>query len=217
VEDPTRPPILLRPVGRAWPRRWALAVIPLLILSGTLVVVAAWSMPEDYSWRRLSISESAAQGQQHAWVARLAFLCFGAGVLLLALAMRDRWPRITYACHLVFAAAMAGAAAFSHSPWQAGVPADPVEDFLHSICATGMGFAFCIGVTARLVQRGRETGRRWMLDATALFAAAALPLVLASAPEVGGLMQRTMFAISYVWFGREAVLAVRREGRPATD
>lgn len=88
-------PLLLRPAELARLRVLALSVVPLLLLSAMLVVLAAWAMPEGYSWRSLSISESAAQGQLHGWIARLAFLCFGTGVLLLALCMRERWPRMT--------------------------------------------------------------------------------------------------------------------------
>ena len=52
-------------------------------------------MPDGYSWRFHSISESAAQAQRDAWIARLSFLCFGAGVLFLCFAMRSRWSRVT--------------------------------------------------------------------------------------------------------------------------
>lgn len=199
---------LLRPAGPARLRHSALAIIPLLLLSAALIVLAAWAMPEGYSWRSFSISESAAQGQQHAWIARLAFLSFGSGVFLLALCMRERWPRVSYWCNLVFAAAMFGTAAFSHSPWQTGVRNDPTEDLFHSICATGMGFAFCIGVAARFLQRGPRalTGRS--LDAVALLVATVLPLLLASTSTYGGLAQRIMFAVAYLWFGREALIAL---------
>lgn len=199
---------LLRPAGTACVRRLALVVIPLLLLSAVLVVVAAWAMPETYSWRLLSISESAAQGQLHGWIARLAFICFGAAVLLLSLSMRGYWPRLTYWCHLIFAAAMFGAAAFSHSPWQPGVPNDWIEDLLHSLCATSMGFAFCVGVAARFFQRGSNARMGRSLDTLALLLATLLPLLLALSFEVGGLMQRVMFAVAYLWFGREASICL---------
>lgn len=196
------------------PRALALWAIPLLLLSATLVVLASWAMPEGYAWRALSISESAAQGQLHGWVARLGFLCFGTGVLLLALSLRGRWPRLTYWSCLVFAAAMFGAAAFSHSPWQPGAANDPVEDILHSVFATGMGFAFCIGVGARFLQRGPGAVPGRSLDAVALLVATLLPLLLASGTALGGLMQRVMFAVAYLWFGREALIALGRAREP---
>ena len=189
-------------------RAVAIVVIPLLVASAALVVVAACAMPEGYSWLALSISESAAQAQRNAWIARLSFLCFGSAILLLSLAMRGRWPRLTYWCHLVFAASMYGAAAFSHSPWQPGAPNDAAEDFLHSVFASGMGFAFCVGVVARFIQRGPTARFGRTLDVTALVVATALPLLLASSSNVGGLMQRVMFSVAYLWFGREALIAL---------
>jgi len=200
--------LLLQPAGSARLRTLAIAVIPLLLVSAALVVLAAWAMPEGYSWLVLSISESAAQAQQHGWIARLSFLCFGSAVLLLSLAMRGRWPRLTYWCHLVFAASMFGSAAFSHSPWQPGAPNDPVEDFLHSVFATGMGFAFCTGVVARFIQRGPGAVIGRSVDILALLVATALPLLLASSFGVGGLVQRVMFGVAYLWYGREALIGL---------
>lgn len=201
-------PRFLQPAGAARLRALSLAVIPLLLASAALVVLAAWAMPEGYSWLVLSISESAAQAQQNGWIARLSFLCFGSAVLLLCIAMRGRWPRLTYWCHLVFAAAMFGAAAFSHSPWQPGAPNDPTEDLLHSVFASGMGFAFCAGVVARFLQRGAAAPFGRSLDIAALLVATALPMLLAASSSVGGLMQRVMFAVAYLWYGREALISL---------
>lgn len=72
------------------------------------------------------------------------------------------------------------------------------------LTATLMGFAFAFGVLARLIQReaGGKAGR--LLDGTAVAAATLLPLLMVSQPEVIGLLQRTMFAVAYIWYGREA-------------
>jgi Protein of unknown function (DUF998) len=199
---------LLRPAGEPRFIALAAAVIPLLALLALLVLVAAYAMPDGYSWRIHSISESAAQRQHNAWIARLSFLCFGAAVLALALCMRGRWPRLTYWSNLVFSASMFGAATFSHSPWMPGETADRFEDFLHSVFASGMGLAFCVGVVTRFAQRGPRARLGRGLDALALAVATALPLLMASAFGIGGLPQRVMFAVAYIWFGREALIAL---------
>jgi len=211
---------LIGPAAEASLTRLAFAVFPLLAISAVLLLVAVSVMPPDYSWLTHSISESAAQGQLHAWVARLSFLCFGVAVLLLAMAMRAIWPRVTYWCALIFAGSMAGVASFSHAPWQAATEVDVIEDFLHSLFASGMGFAFVIGVVARLVQRGSSGQPFRALDAVALLAATATPVVLASEASFGGLVQRAMFLVSYIWFGREALIALRATKvapRPVAD
>lgn len=200
--------LLMRPTGEPRLRALAAAVIPLLALSALLVLLAAYAMPDGYSWRLHSISESAAQRQHGAWIARLSFLCFGAAVLVLSLCMRGRWPRLTYWGNLVFATSMFGAAAFSHSPWAPGEAADQFEDFLHSVFASGMGLAFCVSVVARFVHRCPRANIGRSLDTFALVVATLLPLLLASASSIGGLAQRFMFAVAYVWFGREALFAL---------
>lgn len=200
--------VLLRPAGEPRLRALAALVIPLLALSALLVLLAAYAMPDDYSWRFHSISESAAQGQQAGWIARLSFLCFAAAVLLLSLSMRGRWPRLTYWGNLAFAGSMVGAAAFSHSPWAPGEAADQFEDFLHSVFASGMGLAFCAGVVARFAHRGPRACAGRALDTLALVVATLLPMLLATASSFGGLAQRVMFAVAYVWFGREALVAL---------
>ncbi|RBY80790.1 DUF998 domain-containing protein [Blastococcus sp. TF02A-26] len=105
---------------------------------------------------------------------------------------------------------MAAAAAFSHRPWQPGRDFDRTEDLLHSVAATTMGIAFAAGVVATAVlaaRRGRRRAR--VLDAVALAASVVLPLGMSALPEADGVLQRLMFAVAYVWYGREA-LVLRR-------
>ena len=196
---------LLSPVSAVNHRLFAWLVLLLLISSGTLVFIATVVMPQPYSWRAYSISESAAQGLHNAWIARLAFLCFGSAVLVLCILKRDVWARGTYWMHLVFSAAMLSTAAFSHRPWLPGVPVDEFEDVLHSVTASGMGFAFCVGLVARLLQRARTDVAARALDVLALIVATTMSPLAALFPDNGGLIQRAMFLVAYVWYASEAV------------
>ncbi len=203
---------LLRPSGPFSPHGVRVATLLLLFASAALVVLAAMEMPAPYSWRTHTISESAAQGQQHAWLARLSFLCFGAAVLLLSLARKLVWGRGAYWSHLLFAGCMFGTAAFSHKPWVSGVPFDTFEDFLHSVTATGMGFAFAAGVVVRFLQREPAATAARVIDVIALLAATVLSPIGAAFPEVGGMLQRAMFGVAYSWYGAEALAVVRPSG-----
>lgn len=60
-----------------------LPVLSLLVLSAAAVGVAPLVMADGYSWVSHAISESAAQAQEGAWVARLGFLLMGFAVLRL--------------------------------------------------------------------------------------------------------------------------------------
>ena len=102
---------------------------------------------------------------------------------------------------------MVGTAAFSHKPWLANVPVDPFEDFLHSVTATGMGFAFSSGLVARLLQRENGERLKKASDVIALVAATTLSPLGELWPSIAGLLQRMMFGVAYLWFAQEAVTA----------
>lgn len=102
---------------------------------------------------------------------------------------------------------MVGTAAFSHKPWLANVPVDPFEDFLHSVTATGMGFAFSFGLVARLLQRENGERLKKASDVIALVAATTLSPLGELWPSIAGLLQRMMFGVAYLWFAQEAVTA----------
>jgi hypothetical protein len=205
---------LLRPSGVAQFRCARGGVLLLLAVSATCVFVAAWVMPGTYSWRANAISESAAQGVEFAWVARLGFLAFGWAVIWLALHLRRIWARGAYWMFLAFGAFMLATAAFSHKPWLAGVAFDRFEDFLHSVSATGMGFAFALGVTARCLQRGDDAWSSKVRDCIPVIAAVALPLLGQLWPSVMGMLQRAMFAVAYLWFASEALATRKPQGSP---
>lgn len=180
-------------------------IVMLLVSSAFCVYLSPLAMPTGYSWLSNAISESAAQGLRHAWITRLGFILFGLGVLWLSLFRRATWARGVYWMHLAFAVFMLGTAAFSHRPWLVGVVSDPVEDFLHSITATGMGFAFAIGVVGRLLQRQKSETYQKIFDLVAILAATLLTPVGAAIPSFAGVLQRTMFAVAYLWFIQEAL------------
>jgi hypothetical protein len=91
-------------------------------------------------------------------------------------------------------------AVFSTRPWQPGA-FDRTEDTLHSVAATAMGFAFAIGVLATFAHaRWQGTPRRGALDAVAVGASVLLPLGMAWWSTAGGVLQRVMFLIAYLWY-----------------
>jgi hypothetical protein len=166
-------------------------------------------MPPAYSWVGQTTSEAAAQGLPGAWLSRLGFLLLGLSVLLLAAVRRPVWGSAGTWCHAGFGVFMTAAAAFSNRPWQPADTFDRTEDFLHSLSATAMGFAFAAGVVTAGLLRGDRDLRLRILDLLAVVASVGLPLGMSAAPATDGLLQRAMFAIAYVWYGVEAVRAIQ--------
>lgn len=197
---------LLQPLNNRFCRNTPAGIISLFLTSALLIFLAPLAMPPEYSWLFHSISESAAQGLGSAWIARMGMLLFGIAVLWLASFRKLEWPRITYWMHLGFSLFMLGAAAFSHKPWLEGTAVDNVEDLLHSIMATGMGFAFTIGVVVRLLQREESVVLPRIYDAIAIVVATLMVPIGALVPGIAGMLQRVMFLIAYFWFAFEALV-----------
>ena len=162
-------------IRRNQPHRWETRAVQ----PGTFAIAASFRLrfaPEV--WRRrhlLSQLERFSTPSQGAWLARLGFLAFGLAVIWLATASDLPWARAVVWLHLSFGVLMLSTAAFSHWPWVAGVPFDPVEEGLHSFTATAIGFAFALGVLLRLFQRRSRHRLGRILDVTALASATVIP------------------------------------------
>lgn len=176
----------------------------LLVISVAALGVAPQYMPDTYSWIANTTSESAAQGLEYAWIARLGFVFFGFGVILLSHLARSGWSTLAKINHVLFGAMMVLAAAFSHRHWVSEVPFDQIEDQLHSVSATLMGFVFSFGVIFCFLRR-REDRIGKGLDLIALAAAIFIPLAMLFYDNIDGLIQRVMFGLSYVWYMRETL------------
>lgn len=197
---------------RGGPLRWhtmrAVAVLGLLAASVVAVVVAPTLMPASYSWVRHSVSESAAQGVQDAWVARLGFLLLGFAVLVLAGVARGRWGPLASALHRLYGVSIVAAAAFAHRPWL-DVPFDAFEDVLHSAAATGVGFGFTVGVALVAFRRGPDATAARSFDGVAVLVGLAISVMVVNVVGVAGLAQRFMFGVGYLWYGLEALRTAR--------
>ena len=168
-----------------------------------MLVLAALIGPSftsaDYSSISNSISELAGQALPNAWIMRLGFAGFGTGILI-ASALDPRRP-LTRAATAAFGLSMLLVAVFPTRPIDPTAPFDARADRLHSVFAFTAGLAFSAACMSRLFLPGGSLrdGLSW----TGLVASVLLPLLMVQAPEVDGVLQRVMFAISVVWLWRE--------------
>lgn len=170
------------------------------------LMIAPLALPDGYSVVEHTTSEAAAQATEGAWLARSGFLLFGLGVFCLSIVKRD-WPMSVRYLHGLFGVAMIATAVYSHRPALDDIDYDRVEDMLHSVAATGMGFIFAAGV---LVAGWRRIPRWRVLDVVALLSAIVIPIAMATTDGADGLWQRGMFLVAYVWFAIEAMESRRR-------
>jgi hypothetical protein len=174
-------------------------------------------MPDSYNWVSHTTSESAAQGVNGAWLARLGFLMFGLAVVWLTAISAPRWGRWGRLFHGMFGVLMAATAAFAHRPFEPGIVFDRTEDLLHSVAATAMGFAFAFGVLAVMVYRPERSIPQRVLDVAALAASVVIPLSMGAWSGSAGLLQRSMFLIAYLWYAVEALRTVGRRSPGRAD
>jgi hypothetical protein len=184
------------------------AILALLGSSAALIAIAPAAMPASYSWTKHGISESAAQGVAGAWVARMGFLLFGLAVMWLSMVRAHSWQPAGRSLHLVFGLCMLGVAAFSTKPWIENAAYVRSEDFLHTVFASLMGFAFIVG-TALVVVARRFRRRQTGPDLGAAISTLGLSVAMSAFPSVLGVLQRLMFLVAYVWYGREAITSRR--------
>jgi uncharacterized membrane protein YhaH (DUF805 family) len=187
------------------------AILGCLVASAASLALAPALMPESYSWVSHTTSESAAQGVDGAWLARIGFLIFGLGVLALGRICSASWGRLAAASHAVFGISMIATAAFSSRSWEPGMPFDQTEDLLHSAAATLMAVAFSVGVLAITIRRARERLPARPLDLLAIAVSVMISIGMAIWGDIAGALQRTMFLVLYAWYASEAIRAYRLE------
>lgn len=179
-------------------------VVFLMLLSSVIALLyAPLIMPVSYDWISHTTSESGAQGIEGAWLSRLGFLIYGFSVLLLVMALRHIWGRGAVVLHACFGVFMAGNAAFSSRPWLLDLPFDPIEDHLHSFMSDGVGFAFTLGVLVVFLQRSQSDRVAKAFDVIVMLCSIFIPLAMLVWLNIDGLIQRIMFAVSYVWYAKE--------------
>jgi len=154
----------------------------------------------DYSVVSNSISELAAQNMPNAWIMRVAFFVYGLSVAAAALAdIRTRVPaRIAV---IAFGLSLVGAGYWAARPIWLDAPFDLRDDYLHSIFGTLAGVSFAAACSARLFLPSGSLNDR--LSRLGLVASIAIPLFMLQFPNIDGLPQRLMFAISALWLWRE--------------
>ncbi len=203
----------IRPTNGDLRRYSMLGSLTLLVVSGLLILFAPHYMPDGYHWLTHTTSEAAAQGLNNAWITRMGFMTFGLAVLWQSSQMVSVWALPARWLHGLFGLCMIATAVFSHKPWWPVESYDVLEDALHSIFATLMGFAFALGVLVRLLQTRTSRGGETWLNVFAIAAATLIPLIMIVLPERAGMVQRLMFLVAYFWYGAQAVWSLKMSGR----
>lgn len=156
--------------------------------------------PPEFSWLRHSTSEQAGQKMPGAWVMRAGFIAYGLGTVSAAL---TDWSTRSFVRGALafFGLALIGTAIWSNASIFPNLPSDMHEDWLHSVASSVVGTAFAAACAARLFAPG--CSKRDWLAWVGLACSVAFPLAMVAMPELRGVLQRSMFVVSFVFIARE--------------
>lgn len=172
-----------------------MSLVGIAVILPVIVVMPALTAP-GYSIIRHSISELGAQVTPASWLMNLGFWAFGLGVTADAIRRYSDQP-IGALAFTIFGLSMILCGLFSHRPIDETLPFSQQEDDLHSVFASLAGTSFVFGAISFAFTQ-RETWRRLACLAAAILATS-LSVAMAQAPDMAGLPQRAIFAISFVW------------------
>ena len=171
-----------------------------LAISATLLGAAPAWMPRGFDWRRHTVSDSAAQDLPHAWLARAGLALLGIASVQLAIdaAHLGSAARLGLA---LFGVGMISSGAWSRRPWQHTASFDQRADRIHSLSARTAGMGYVAAGLAHVSDRWHVADTHLAITVAAQVTALVCPAITFRVPRVGGVAQRVMFGVSYLWIG----------------
>lgn len=170
-----------------------------LFTSGLLLLVM-FTLPsysvDTYSIIKNTTSHLGAQNSTNAWVMNLTFMLVGVSCLLEAwLHMKEFWfQKILLS---VFGLGLVLTGLFRHAPIIKGVSFNPVEDNLHSIFASIVGFSFTVyAISSAFIEK---ESKHKVMDIMVGVTVTVLSLLMGYLPDYSGVWQRAIFVISFTW------------------
>lgn len=171
-----------------------------LLCACLLLLIVMFILPfhsaESYSIVRNTTSHLGAQNTPNAWVMNSIFALAGASCVVEAwLHLGKFWFHKLLLS--IFGLSLLLTGNFQHAPIAAGVPFDGVEDQLHSIFATAVGFSFTVlAISTAFIEK---TKRQRITDLSVGIAATMLSALMSYLPEYSGVWQRAIFVMAFTW------------------
>jgi len=172
----------------------------ILMAANILLLIVMFLLPkysaEGYSVLKNTTSHLGAQSSPHAWVMNAVFCLLGAACILEGwLHLKSLWFQKVVLT--VFGLGLITTALFQHAPIIEGLPANLLEDQLHSISATVVGFSFT--VLAFSMSFVPAAPRYRFLAVLAGCMSVAFSLLMLNFSGLVGLFQRLMFILAFAW------------------
>lgn len=167
-----------------------------LLLLPVMFVLPFYSA-DTYSIIKNTTSHLGAQSANNAWIINVTFVLVGISCVLEAwLHLGKFWfHRILLS---IFGLSLVFTGIFHHAPIIEGVVIfNSLEDRLHSIFATIVGFSFTIfAISSAFIEKAVK---HRIIDISVGFTATILSVLMLYLPDYSGIWQRAIFIISFTW------------------
>lgn len=180
-----------------------------LFLLVVMFVLPFFSVP-SYSIVKNTTSHLGAQGAPHAWLMNTAFILLGLSCLIEAwLHLKTFWFQKVVLS--IFGVSLAFTGIFQHAPIINGLVYSPIEDSMHSIFASIVGFSFILFEFSTVFIE--QNPKRRLVALAVGLVVTMLSLLMLWLPDYSGIWQRAIFIISFTWL----FSYLRRAGTPQSN
>ncbi len=168
-----------------------------------LMILVMFLLPffsvESYSIIANTTSHLGAQQAPHAWVMNVVFVLLGVATIIRVSSLFNNY-KFTTTMLIVFGLGLIMTALFRHRPIIEGVEFDLLQDQLHSLFASVVGFSFVMSCVTLLFE---NTTKQVKVMAIVLGVfASLLSWMMFMFPSIMGILQRIMFLVSFYWIMR---------------
>ncbi len=171
-------------------------LIHALLLLLPIMFVLPFYSADTYSIIKNTTSHLGAQSTPNAWIMNVAFVLVGISCTLEAWLHLGRFwfHKILLS---IFGLALALTGIFHHAPIIEGAIIKSLEDNLHSIFASSVGFSFVIfAISSTFIEKAVK---HRIINVAVGLVATALSILMFYLPDYSGIWQRAIFITSFLW------------------
>jgi len=185
-------------VGVSWGER--MKKLSLILPSYIILLLVMFILPffsaAGYSILSNTTSQLGAQNTPNAWVMNITFGLLGLACIGEAsLYLKEYWFQKILL--IIFGLGLILTAIFQHAPINEAVAYNLLEDQIHSISASIVGFSFTIfSISVAFIE---ETNKRRIIALCMGLLATGLSFLMFSVTDLTGVWQRLMFTTSFAW------------------
>lgn len=171
-------------------------ILPVYVLLLLVMFILPFYSAEGYLISKNTTSHLGAQNTPNSWIMNITFSLLGLACIVEAwFHLKKLWfQKILLS---IFGLALILTAIFQHAPIVEGVPFGELEDNLHSVFASIIGFSFTVFAFSIAFIEKRKINKIFAISVGLI--APGLSLLIFYVADYSGLWQRLIFIITFAW------------------